>query len=88
MNFLKRTKIKASYTTIILLGIVSLMGDLVYEGSRGIIPDYLNFLGASALIVGLVTGLGEFFGYAMRLFSGILADTTKAYWFFIFTGYG
>jgi len=73
---------------ILLLGMVSLMGDIVYEGSRGIIPDYFNFLGAPALIVGLIMGLGEFFGYAMRLVSGILADTTKAYWLFIFVGYG
>ncbi|MCP8307232.1 MAG: MFS transporter [archaeon] len=84
----KLIRIKAAYVAILLLGIVSLMGDLVYEGSRGIIPDYLNFLGAPALFVGLVTGLGEFLGYAMRLVSGILADTTKAYWFFIFAGYG
>lgn len=88
MNSSKQTGVRAAYRAIILLGIVSLMGDLVYEGSRGIIPDYLDFLGASALIVGLVTGLGEFLGYAMRLFSGILADTTKAYWFLIFAGYG
>jgi MFS family permease len=88
MKSSKQIEIRAAYMAIILLGIVSLMGDLVYEGSRGIIPDYLNFLGASALIVGLVTGLGEFLGYAMRLFSGILADTTKAYWFLIFVGYG
>ncbi|MCP8321817.1 MAG: MFS transporter [archaeon] len=84
----KLIRIKAAYVAILLLGIVSLMGDLVYEGSRGIIPDYLNFLGTPALIVGLVTGLGEFLGYAMRLVSGILADTTKAYWLFIFAGYG
>jgi len=70
------------------MGIVSLMGDVVYEGSRGIIPDYLYFLGASALIVGLISGLGEFIGYAIKLLSGALADTTRAYWLFIFIGYG
>ena len=80
--------ISSIYVAIILLGIVSMMGDIVYEGSRGLVPDYLKFLGASALIVGLVGGLGEFLGYAIRLFSGFLADTTRAYWFFIFLGYG
>jgi MFS family permease len=79
---------KNAYTGIILLGIVSLMGDIVYEGSRGLVPDYLKFLGASAVVVGLVGGLGEFLGYALRLVSGILADTTHAYWIFIFCGYG
>ena len=42
----------------------------------------------SAVIVGLVGGLGDFLGYALRLISGFLADTTRAYWFFIFLGYG
>jgi MFS family permease len=78
----------SAYTAILLLGIVSLMGDIVYEGSRGLVPDYFKFLGATAFIVGLVGGLGEFIGYALRLISGVLADTTRAYWFFIFIGYG
>ena len=64
---------KSAYISIILFGIVSLMGDVVYEGARGIVPSYLEFLGASAVIVGLV--------------GGFLADTTRAYWFFIFLGY-
>lgn len=79
---------RSAYASIILLGIVSLMGDTVYEGSRGLVPDYLKFLGASAVIVGLVGGFGDFLGYALRLISGVLADTTRAYWFFIFIGYG
>lgn len=86
--FSKPIGVKAAYLAILLLGIVSLMGDVVYEGSRGVIPDYFNFLGAPALVVGLIVGLGEFMGYAMRLVSGILADNTKAYWFFMFVGYG
>ncbi len=79
---------RTAYTAILLLGIVSLMGDVVYEGSRGLVPDYFKFLGATAFIVGLVGGLGEFLGYALRLISGVLADTTRAYWLFIFLGYG
>jgi len=79
---------KSAYIGILLLGIVSLMGDVVYEGSRGLVPDYLKFLGASAFVVGLIGGLGEFLGYGVRLASGVLADTTRAYWFFIFLGYG
>ena len=80
--------LRTAYVSILLLGIVSLMGDIVYEGSRGLIPDYLRFLGATAFIVGFVSGLGEFLGYAMRLASGFLADATRAYWFFMFLGYG
>jgi MFS family permease len=78
----------AAYAAILLLGIVSLLGDVVYEGSRGLVPAYLGFLGASAFIVTFVGGLGDFLGNALRLLSGFLADTTRAYWLFILLGYG
>lgn len=73
---------------IILMGTVSLLGDVVYEGARGVTGPYLALLGASATMVGLIGGLGEFIGYALRLFSGFIADRTKAYWLFTFIGYG
>jgi MFS family permease len=79
---------RKAYVGILLLGIVSLLGDVIYEGSRGIAPDYLGFLGATALVIGLVGGLGDFIGYAVRLVSGFLVDATRAYWLFIFLGYG
>lgn len=65
-----------AYLSIVILGIVSLMGDIVYEGSRGVVPSYLEFLGATEIIIGVVGGLVEFLGYAARLVSGYLADTT------------
>jgi MFS family permease len=46
------------------------------------------FLGASALMVGVVSSAGEFLGYGARIISGALSDKSKAYWVFIFTGYG
>ncbi|MEM2937050.1 MAG: MFS transporter [Candidatus Bathyarchaeia archaeon] len=64
------------------------MGDVVYEGSRGIVPFYLPFLGASVFIMTFAGRFGEFLGYAFRLISGALADTTQAYWVFMFIGYG
>jgi len=79
---------RSVYVAILFLGIVSLLGDVVYEGSRGLVPDYLAFLGASAFIIVFVGRFGEFLGYALRLVSGVLADTTRAYWAFIFLGYG
>jgi MFS family permease len=79
---------KNAYAAIVVLGIVSLIGDVIYEGARGLVPDYLKVLGASAIVVGLVGGLGDFFGYTIRLVSGFLADTTRSYWVFIFVGYG
>lgn len=76
------------YAAILLLGLVSLLGDVVYEGSRGIITPYLAFLGASPFIIAFIGRLGEFLGYFLRIISGRLADTTGAYWFFMFLGYG
>ncbi len=73
---------------IILLGIVSLFGDVTYEGARSITGPYLATLGASASVVSLVAGVGEFAGYGLRLASGYLADRTKAYWILTFIGYG
>jgi len=79
---------KNAYVAILLLGIVSLLGDVVYEGSRGSVTPYLEFLGASAFAIAFFGRFGEFLGYALRLVSGRLADTTRAYWIFIFLGYG
>jgi MFS family permease len=74
---------------IILLGIVSLFGDVTYEGARSVAGPYLgDTLGAGAGVVGLVSGIGEFVGYALRLASGYLVDRTKAYWPLTFIGYG
>jgi len=74
-------------TFIFLLGIVSLFADITYEGARGITGPFLYTLGASAWIVGLVGGIGEFVGYSFRLISGYIADKTKLYWPLAFLGY-
>nr|MDO8088483.1 hypothetical protein [Candidatus Sigynarchaeum springense] len=81
-------KKKIASIGVVLLGIVSLLGDIVYEGARGIIPSYLDYLGASAVLIGLIGGFGDFIGYGLRLISGYLADSTRGYWAFIFIGYG
>ena len=79
---------RATYLAILSFGIVSMFGDMVYEGSRGLVPDYFAYLGATSVIVGVIGGLGDFIGYALRLVSGVLVDATRSYWFFIFLGYG
>lgn len=72
---------------ILLLGVVSLLGDIIYEGGRSVTGPYLLFLGASAFTVAWVSGLGEFIGYAIRLVSGYFADRTREYWTFSLAGY-
>jgi len=76
-----------AFRLILLLGIVSLFGDIIYEGSRSIAGPYLLLLGASAFTVALVAGFGEFLGYAARLVSGYLADRSGDYWTFTIIGY-
>lgn len=72
---------------ILLLGMVSLLGDIVYEGARSVSGPFLLVLGASAFTVAWVSGLGEFIGYAVRMASGYFADRTGSYWTFTIAGY-
>ncbi|MEM2243700.1 MAG: MFS transporter [Archaeoglobaceae archaeon] len=72
---------------VLLMGIVSLLGDVAYEGARSVIGAYLATFGISALLLGLVIGFGEFSGYGLRIIFGHLADRSKRYWAFTFTGY-
>ena len=69
------------------MGVVSLFGDMTYEGMRGIAGQFLLTLGASATVVGFVAGLGELAGYGLRSVFGYLADKTHSYWVFIFVGF-
>ncbi len=60
---------------------------MVYEGMRSIAGPFLGSLGASALVVGLVTGAGEAMALILRLFSGPLADRSGRYWSLTILGY-
>ncbi|MCX7975275.1 MAG: MFS transporter [Candidatus Aminicenantes bacterium] len=79
---------KGAFQFIVLMGLVSLFSDMTYEGARSLTGPYLGLLGASAFVVGLVAGLGEFIGYALRLATGVVADRTRNYWLLAFIGYG
>ncbi|MEM4625542.1 MAG: MFS transporter [Candidatus Pacearchaeota archaeon] len=78
---------KNAIMLIFLFGIISLLGDIIYEGARSVNGPYLNTLGANAAVVGLIVGIGEFLGYAIRLISGYFSDKAKAHWFFTILGY-
>lgn len=75
------------WRTVIWFGIVSLAADMVYEGARAITGPYLASLGASALLVGVVTGAGEAAALTLRLWSGPLADRSGRYWALTIVGY-
>ena len=72
---------------VLLIGVMSFFADFTYEGSRSIIGPYLGMLGAGALAIAVVSGLGEFLGYGLRLFSGRGADRTGRYWPITIGGY-
>jgi MFS family permease len=72
---------------VLLLGVVSLFADVTYEGARSITGPFLALLGANAVIVGFVSGLGELIGYCVRLVSGYFADRTGRYWGITILGY-
>jgi MFS family permease len=69
-------------------GIVSAISDFVYEGARSVVGPFLGHLGASAAVVGLVTGIGEATALVFRLFTGRLADRTGRPWPQTIVGYG
>ncbi len=80
-------KKREAYRIIVFMGVISLLGDIVYEGARSVNGPYLEALGAGAAAVGIIAGAGELLGYAARLVSGLLTDKTKAYWLITIAGY-
>ena len=78
---------KAALRFVLLLGVVSLFADMTYEAARSISGPYLAVLGASATVVGVTAGFGEFIGYGLRIVSGVLSDRTQRYWLITITGY-
>ncbi|MFK8906311.1 MFS transporter [Streptomyces sp. YS-3] len=72
---------------VVWFGMVSLLADFVYEGARSITGPLLASLGASALVVGVVTGAGEAAALGLRLVSGPLADRSGRFWAWAIAGY-
>ncbi|WP_432046482.1 hypothetical protein [Streptomyces asiaticus] len=72
---------------VVWFGAVSLLADFVYEGARSVTGPLLASLGASSLVVGVVTGAGEAAALGLRLVSGPLADRTRRFWGLAIAGY-
>ncbi len=75
------------WRVVVGFGVVSLLADMVYEGARAMYGPILATLGASALVVGVVSGAGEAIALVLRLVFGPLADRTGAYWSLTLVGY-
>lgn len=76
-----------AWQVVIGFGGVSLAIDLVADGARSIAGPLLGELGATALVVGLVTGSAEALGFVLRIVSGPLVDRTRRYWGATIAGY-
>ncbi|HYN30658.1 MAG TPA: MFS transporter [Dermatophilaceae bacterium] len=75
------------WRVVVMFGVTSLAADLVYEGARSVYGPLLASLGASALVVGLVTGAGEGTALLLRLLVGPWSDRTGRYWAATISGY-
>jgi Major Facilitator Superfamily len=78
---------RAAWRMVAGFGAVSLAADMVYEGARSVTGPLLASLGATAALVGLISGLGEAVALVLRLFSGAWADRSGRYWGWAFAGY-
>ena len=72
---------------VLMIGVVSFFADFTYEGSRSITGPFLQTLGATGAIVGVVAGLGELLGYGLRVVSGRISERTQEFWPITFFGY-
>jgi len=78
---------KAALKFVVLIGVVSFFADFTYEGARSVTGPFMAVLGANGTIVGIVAGLGELFGYGLRLVSGKLSEKTQKFWPITLFGY-
>ena len=72
---------------VMAFGLISALGDFVYEGGRSITGPYLATFGASAALVGFLTGAGEAVALVSRFWTGRLSDRTGRHWAQSITGY-
>src|SRR5271166_1508525 len=77
----------SAFQFVLTLGIVNLFADMVYEGGSSINGPYLSMLGAGAAAIGVISGVGEFLGYALRVAAGYISDKSGKYWLITFIGY-
>jgi MFS family permease len=87
MARLKAAMDSVAFRFVLTMGVVNLFADITYEGGGSINGPFLGTLGASAALISIVAGLGEFLGYSLRAVAGHVADRTGKYWPISFVGY-
>jgi MFS family permease len=72
---------------VVAFGVVAMLADVVYEGARSVAGPFLASLGATGVVVGVVTGAGEAAALGLRLVTGPLVDRTGRPWRWTVAGY-
>ncbi|MFP3248993.1 MAG: hypothetical protein RXR20_31300 [Paraburkholderia sp.] len=50
---------------VLLVGVLSFFADFTYESARSVLGPWLATMGATATVIGIVTGFGELLGYRL-----------------------
>lgn len=77
----------SAWQLVLGLGTVSLTIDMVSDGSISVGGALLDQLGASAVLVGMITGGASALALVLRLVTGPWVDRTGRYWDFTMAGY-
>jgi MFS family permease len=79
---------KGGFRNVIILSIVSFLNDVSSEMIMPILPMFLQALGASGQIIGLVGGLRDSFSSILKVVCGYWSDKTGKRKIFVYLGYG
>lgn len=83
----KGRNLTPAFLFIIIMGVVSMMSDMTHEGAKSVYGSFLSLVGASAQVISLVSGLGEFIGCSLILLTSYIENKTKKFWLSTFIGY-
>jgi MFS family permease len=79
---------KGGFRNVIILSIVSFLNDLSSEMIMPILPMFLESLGATGKIVGLVGGIRDSISGLLKVLCGYWSDKTGKRKVFVYAGYG
>ena len=72
---------------VILLGVVSFFNDISSEMIMPILPLFIESLGGTGLVIGLIGGLRDSLSAILKVFAGFWSDKSGKRKVFIFSGY-
>jgi MFS family permease len=85
---MESTSKKGGFRNVIILSIVSFLNDLSSDMIMPILPMFLESLGATGKIVGLVGGIRDSISGILKVLCGYWSDKTGKRKIFVYAGYG